>query len=130
MNLKEGTNNLQRHALIIEDDQQLQKLLRIFVEDEGYTVTVASDGQEGIDKFVENPDTRLIITDILLPRINGIDVIKKLKGMNKNVIIIAISGGDMVNSGTYLNIANVIGADYAFDKPINIKRFKDVITNL
>lgn len=130
MNQKEPGNNSERNALIIEDDQQLQKLIRIFVEDEGYTATIASDGQEGLDKFIENKTFQLVITDILMPKVNGIDVIKKLRSMNKDVVVIAVSGGDMVNPGTYLDIADALGANHVFDKPINIQKFKEVIREI
>ena len=64
--------------LVVEDDQDIQELLQNYLENEGYQVVVASDGEEAIDVFhEENPD--LILLDIMLPKLDGYSVCKAMR---------------------------------------------------
>ena len=63
--------------LIIEDDYYISELYKAIIEKSGYTVIVAQDGNEGIEKSKAKPD--MILLDIMLPFVNGLDVLKKIK---------------------------------------------------
>lgn len=64
--------------LIIDDEEELLQLLERFLTNEGFEVTAACNGKEGLDKFKEQaPD--LIICDIMMPEVNGYDVLKEVK---------------------------------------------------
>jgi len=64
--------------LVVEDDQDIQELLQNYLENEGYQVVVASDGEEAIDVFhKENPD--LVLLDIMLPKLDGYSVCKAMR---------------------------------------------------
>ena len=118
------------HALIIDDDKQMRKLFRIFAEEEGYTVTEVDDGNDGIKTFQDKNCFQLVITDILMPNSSGIDVIKALRERCSKAKIIAVSGGNMVDSATHLKVAEALGADHVFEKPINIEDFRKVIQDI
>ncbi len=79
-----------KKILVIDDDPTLLKMLQPFLESHGFAVTVAFDGDEGIEKFrAEQPD--LIILDVQMPRMNGYAFIfemKKLEGAKKIPIIV------------------------------------------
>lgn len=64
--------------LIIEDEYFIQDMYRLYFSKAGFKVITASDGQEGLDK-VRNNQIDLILLDIMLPKINGIEVLKELK---------------------------------------------------
>lgn len=67
-----------KHILLIEDEPDLAAAVQVRLQTRGYKVSVACDGQEGLDKArFENPD--LIILDIMLPKINGYKVCRMLK---------------------------------------------------
>lgn len=66
------------HILIIEDDQRVADLIKRGLEEQGYSTTVAYDGEMG-RKLALNNDNDLIITDIILPKINGIDLCKEIR---------------------------------------------------
>lgn len=78
--------------LIVDDDMTLRELYEERVKAEGYTILSASDGEEAIDKALkEKPD--LILLDIMMPKINGIDVMKMLreKEETKSIPIIILT---------------------------------------
>ena len=115
--------------LIIDDDEQILAMLRQTLEREGYEVMEASDGNEGLRRYRENP-TDLIITDLIMPEKEGIETIMELHRDFPDVKIIAISGGGRVDPGQYLSIAKSFGAQYTFTKPIERKKLLKAVREL
>ncbi|HEY7817570.1 MAG TPA: response regulator transcription factor [Vicinamibacteria bacterium] len=78
------------HLLIVEDDEGLREGLRRNFEYEGYRVSTAADGQSGLDAAISlKPD--LIVLDIMLPRMNGFDVCRKLRTAGRDTLILMLS---------------------------------------
>jgi len=102
--------------LIIDDDVQFLKMLRLMLEDAGYEVIEAENGEVGIHLFRE-ARTDLIITDIFMPVKEGIETMLALKREYPDVRIIAMSGGGRTSDFSYLEIMKGLGADRAFAKP-------------
>lgn len=117
------------HILIIDDEQPIRLILRKLVESEGYTVTEASNGIEGIKSYHENP-ADLIIIDIIMPDKQGIQTIRELKKEYPDVKIIAISGGGKGTPDGYLNLAKKSGAMQTIEKPIRKEELLKAIKNL
>ncbi len=92
------------HILIIDDEHQIRSMLRKVFESEGYIVTEASNGMEGLKCYYENP-ADLIITDILMPDKEGLETIMALKKENPDAKIIAMSSGGINKPQGYLDIA-------------------------
>jgi len=104
--------------LLIEDDTDLRKMLCKLLERADYDVIEASNGIEALAKIrTMSPD--LVITDIIMPEQDGIGTINELKRKNRDIKIIAISGGGKMLSVDYLRIAEMLGARYTFSKPFN-----------
>ena len=103
--------------LIIDDEVQIRDMLRQMLEREGYEVMDAPGGKEGLRLFREN-SIDLIITDIIMPEKEGIEIIMELRQQFPDVKIIAISGGGRLDPAQYLRIAKSVGAQYAFAKPV------------
>jgi DNA-binding response OmpR family regulator len=80
--------------LFIEDDKSLQDVISKRLKSEGYVVDSCFDGQEGFD-LAENYKYDCIILDIMLPKLNGIEVLKKLRsnGNQTNIILLTAKGG-------------------------------------
>ena len=76
-----------KELLIIEDDKDIQELLKFFLEDNGYRVTIAGDGVEGIAQF-HKKQFDLILLDIMLPKIDGYTVCELLRKETEIPIII------------------------------------------
>ena len=115
--------------LIIDDDEQLLAMLRQTLEREGYEVMEASDGNEGLRRYRENP-TDLIITDLIMPEKEGMETIMELRRDFPDVKIIAISGGGRVDPWQYLSIAKSFGVQYTFAKPIERKELLNAVREL
>lgn len=115
--------------LVIDDDAEIRKMLRIMLEREGYGVEDAYDGDVGVTIYRENPSD-LVITDIVMPEKEGIETIRTLKRENPNVKIIAMSGGGRIMPDSYLKLAKSLGADKTFTKPIEKKKLLQAITDL
>lgn len=80
------------NILVVDDDKEICDLLKIILNDENHNVFVARDGQEGI--FIYNHQKLdLIITDIIMPNKDGIDLIMEVIKVNNSIPIIAMSGG-------------------------------------
>ena len=103
--------------LIIDDDPQILDMLGQVLEREGYDIVKASNGREGIKLYRENP-VDLIITDIIMPEKEGIETIFELRKDFPDLKIIAISGGGRIDPEEYLFVAQKLGVQRTFAKPI------------
>jgi two-component system OmpR family response regulator len=94
--------DINKKILIVEDDQDFISILKIKFASEGFLVVTAENGEDGVTMAEkEKPD--LIISDVLIPQMNGIEMAKKIKQANKNVPII------------FLTNINLKDEDYAGD---------------
>jgi CheY-like chemotaxis protein len=127
MNLNDADTKQGSSVLIIEDDEALRRVLRLGLEQAGYTVREAKNGRQGVNSFRKAP-TDLVITDIYMPDRDGLDVIESLLRTCPTLKIIAISGA----SGTmdYLNAAKAAGAACVLRKPFIISTVLTAIAKL
>jgi CheY-like chemotaxis protein len=107
--------------LIIDDDIVTREILNEILEMEGYQVANAGDGKAGLKIHRENPFD-LIITDIIMPEMEGLETIRELRRISPAVKIIAISGGGRLGPDGYLAMAEKMGANLTFDKPLDPTR--------
>lgn len=110
--------------LIIDDEPPIRTLLRLALESVGHEVVEAQDGRVGLTLYRQNP-TDLIITDILLPELNGLDIILELVNEFLDVKVIAMSGG--TEQGNFLNTAKLLGARQTLQKPFSIEKLLSVV---
>jgi len=102
--------------LIIEDDAEIRALIKRLLEKEGHDVQVAEDGVEGVKAFRAGaPD--IVITDLFMPRKEGIETIKEIRDLNAETKILAISGGGLYSPQSNLKRARVVGAAETLAKP-------------
>lgn len=104
--------------LLIDDDDSVRTIVRLFLARSGHTVIEACDGQEGLDLF---PATAadLVITDMMMPKKSGLEVMLALREMQPPVKIIAISGGGRPGEDHPLVTAHQLGAVRVFTKPFS-----------
>ncbi|GHV32840.1 DNA-binding response regulator [Clostridia bacterium] len=104
------------HILIVEDDNNIADLLRLYLERDGYKATVAGDGREGLKLFGEvNPD--LVMLDIMLPVMDGWEVLRALREKAKTPVIMLTAKGQTVDKVQGLEM----GADDYITKPFEMK---------
>jgi DNA-binding NtrC family response regulator len=100
--------------LVIEDDADVQALMRDVLSESGHLVFLANDGREGPSRYRhERPD--LVITDIFMPERNGLDVILELAPTHAKII--AMSGGGDLDRSDHLDDAIYFGACRGLAKP-------------
>jgi len=115
--------------LIIDDDDLIRQMLRDVLEREGYDVADASDGKQGLRVFMENP-ADMVVTDLVMPEKEGIEIIMELRRDFPELKIIAISGGGTVGGGQYLAVAGKLGADKILGKPLKLRQFVTIVKDL
>ena len=81
-------------VLLIEDEKLLMENISLFLNNEGYHVVCAGDGEEGIRRFDALPFD-IVITDILMPRCKGDEVARHVRDSGRNIPIIAITGSPL-----------------------------------
>ena len=112
--------------LIVEDDDQVRGLIRKVLERAGFEVVVASNGNEAI-KIFNNDPADLVIADILMPGKDGLEVVRDLKRNYDDVKIIAISGGGQIGPESYLDLAKKFGAEYTLTKPFSMSELLESV---
>jgi DNA-binding NtrC family response regulator len=103
--------------LIIDDEESVLTLLTQTLAEEGYQVLTASDGESGIETFVKKiPD--LVITDLLLPKLDGLAVLKKIMEIDREIPVIILTGHGSISSAIE---AMRLGAFHYITKPIDLE---------
>ena len=105
--------------LLIEDDCSLRRALCLSLEKIGYTVFEANDGREGLKAYTAQP-VDLVITDMIMPEMEGVETIRALRKLNPTLKIIAITGGGRGTADGYLHLAAQFGAAKVFTKPFEL----------
>ncbi|MRR37146.1 response regulator [bacterium] len=103
--------------LLIDDDDNVREVIRQMLESGGYEVEDAPSGFEGVKRFREH-GADLVITDIVMAGMDGVETIMELRLISPEVKIIAISGGDIVAPGYYLSMIKNFDTVYEMEKPI------------
>ena len=120
------TNTKEKSAvpriLIIDDDDEFIGILRITLEKVGYDVYTAGNGTEGLKLLVEH-SVDLVVTDIFMPEMEGIETILKLRREFPGLKIIAVSGGGDLGPESYLDAAKLLGAHTPLTKPLVMTEF-------
>jgi DNA-binding response OmpR family regulator len=105
--------------LLVDDEQSVQKLLTYPLRKEGYEVVPALDGREALDRFAaERFD--LVVLDIMLPKLDGIEVCKRLRSRSQVPIIMLTAKGDELDKVLGLEM----GADDYITKPFSVREFR------
>lgn len=107
---------MKKKILIIDDEVDILFMLRKMMERAGFIVTLASNGREGMERFYEDPPD-MVITDIIMPEKEGLEIIREMKKKQPALKVIAISGGGRISADSYLETASYFGANRIFQKP-------------
>ncbi len=111
--------------LIIEDDKAIVDVLKMILEHEGYEIDFAFNGPSGLDKFKKHePD--VVLLDIKMPRMDGIEVLQEIKKINTKPIVIMISGHGNIETAVQ---TTKLGAYDFISKPFDVDRLKLTIQN-
>ncbi|HEX5450149.1 MAG TPA: response regulator transcription factor [Gaiellaceae bacterium] len=111
--------------LLVDDEDAVRRLLAFPLERDGYEVVQASDGEEALELFEEH-DVDLVVLDIMLPRLDGLEVCKRLRLTSQVPIIMLTARDDELDKVIGLEL----GADDYITKPFSIREFRSRVRAL
>ncbi|MEN9574561.1 MAG: hypothetical protein RL514_2416 [Verrucomicrobiota bacterium] len=112
--------------LLVEDDAAFAETVRLALTACGYEVVVASDGREALRHY-DPPTVALVLTDLLMPDMEGVELILALRRRDVGVKIIAMSGGGTNQPDVYLRIAQQVGALKTLAKPFPLEELQQAV---
>ena len=117
------------NILVIDDDATIQLVFSQFLTSMGHEIMQAENGKEGMSMIQETrPD--LVITDIMMPEMDGLEILMQLRSTHDSVPVIAISGGMRSLPVNFLQQAKLFGARYVFEKPVPLDVLRNAVTEL
>lgn len=117
---------MKKRILIVDDEFSLRSLMEVVFKDEGYSVSLAEDGISAL-RTLENGHFDILITDINMPSMNGIELFNNVKKLYPQIPVIFVSGYD------HKNLAEKLlreGASYFFRKPLNLNMLKRAVKSI
>ena len=118
-----------KNILVIDDNEHILKMMCALLNRSGYTVFSAMNGVQGLKAYyAHTPD--LVITDLIMPDKEGLEVIMELTRQEPRPKIIAISGEGRMGPQSYLPMADALGADHVLEKPFHPDELMDSVERL
>jgi DNA-binding response OmpR family regulator len=108
--------------LLVDDEQSIQTLLSYPLRRDGYEVVQATDGRQALDRFEEQPFD-LVVLDVMLPRIDGLEVCRRLRSRSSVPIIMLTAKSEEIDKVVGLEL----GADDYITKPFSLREFSSRI---
>ena len=101
--------------LVVDDDTNICELLRLYLTKEGYQVTTANDGEEGLDKFNQvKPD--MVLLDVMMPKMDGLEVCRRIRKLGNTPVMMLTAKGSEYDKVVGLDM----GADDYMTKPFGM----------
>lgn len=118
-----------KRILVIDDEESVRFVVKEMLEFEGYEVTTAPNGKVGLQLFRKDP-TDLILTDIFMPEMEGLETIRELHRDFPQLKIIAMSGGGESGMLSFLSFAKRFGALRTLRKPFSREELLETVQEL
>jgi two-component system, chemotaxis family, chemotaxis protein CheY len=112
--------------LLVDDDDLSRGAVHKMLERAGYQVHSTGDGQAALNHYQESP-ADLVITDLIMPEMDGLEIIQQLRRTNPKIRVLAISGGGRVDAEEYLSVARKFGAVEVLPKPFTGQELKQAV---
>lgn len=114
--------------LVIDDEEMIRDIAHDMLNHLGYDIILAADGESAIELFKKkNKSIDLVLVDLIMPKMNGMICLQKLKEINKNVPIVVASG---ISEVSKKRSAMEMGAQGYLEKPYSIKSLKEICLNI
>lgn len=117
------------NILVVDDEVEIGEVVRRVLERSGYTVTVTNNATAALDAAAREPPD-VVITDVIMPKVHGVQLIMTLRERYPSTRVIAISGGgsfgplaykpDAISTHAYLAAAREAGAEVILTKPFDL----------
>ena len=116
---------MQETILVIDDEESICQSLKAILSDEGYQVIVAGSGEEAV-KIVEEEMPQLVLLDVWLPGMDGLDTLKAIKKINPQILVIVMSGHGTIETAVK---ATKFGAFDFIEKPLSLDKIIILVNN-
>lgn len=113
--------------LIIDDDAAVSRTLSLILTRAGYNVSTAISLRKGLE-LLASGGIDLVLTDIIMPELDGIEAIRRIRTEYPGLRIIAMSGGGQIDKADFLHMAEVLGADRVIEKPVRNERLLELVS--
>lgn len=104
------------HILVVDDDESIRVTVEIILKTEGYNIITCKNGYEAIE-ILENKDFHLVISDIIMPDMDGIGFLRSIRNLGKQMNVIMISGNQI--GRRFFRSAQLLGAKASLTKPFS-----------
>ena len=112
--------------LVIEDNDAVRETFEIILQSAGHDLVVAKDGRDGLERLVSDPFD-LVLTDIMMPKQGGVEVINQMRQSGHSAAILVVSGGARSARVDYLDLAKQLGADAVMAKPVKTLELLEMV---
>jgi DNA-binding NtrC family response regulator len=107
-------------VLVVDDDEGIREALTEYLESLEYSLVNASDGEDALNKYAKG-DFEIILADLMMPNVDGMDLLKRIREIDEDVIFLMITGHPSI--GTAVESIN-LGADDYITKPFHLEDVK------
>ncbi len=116
--------------MVVDDDDQVRTTLCENLEECGFEVLQARDGQEAMNHLEGGHRPQVVITDLIMPRKEGLEVIMDIRRLHPGIRLVAMSGGGRSKAADFLQMATRLGADAIMPKPVDIADLEKTVRDL
>lgn len=116
--------------LVIDDEEGVRDTICENLGSCGFDVSEAVDGEQGMQLIDPDDPPEIVITDIIMPKQEGLETIIRIRKDHPSVKLIAISGGGRSKAMDFLDLAERLGADAVLPKPINVDELERIVLRL
>ncbi|MCC7300241.1 MAG: response regulator [Verrucomicrobia bacterium] len=118
-----------KRILLVDDEEAIRKMVRVILGDELYEFAEAGNGMDAQVQLEKQPFD-LIITDVIMPDCDGIELVMAVRRKLPDIKVIVMSGGGRVRAGHYLDLAGKLGAARVFEKPFDTAALRAAVQEL
>ncbi len=111
-------------VLAVDDSETMRQMVKMTLQTGNYQVVLAGDGEEGLSKFISTHDVDLVVTDINMPKMDGIGLIREIRLRNKEVPILALT---TESEDAMRKQGEAAGANGWMTKPFKPAQFMEVV---
>jgi DNA-binding NtrC family response regulator len=118
-----------KRILLVDDEEAIRKMVHAMLGNELYEFSEAANGLDA-QALLEKQKFDLIITDVIMPDCDGIELVMAVRRKLPDIKVIVMSGGGWVRAGHYLNLAGKLGAAKVFEKPFDAADLRKTVQEL
>lgn len=118
-----------KRILIVDDEESIRRMVRVILGEDEYRFSEASNGLDAQARL-ENEPADLILTDVIMPDCDGIELVMAIRQKLPGIKVIVMSGGGRVRAEHYLTLAEKLGAARVFEKPFDPAALRATVKEL